>query len=62
MPCRTGSQAARTGRWGAIKEVIFKAPDLPDERDASLEVLGEVKEDVLSDDAAEEDPDATSNE
>jgi poly(A) polymerase len=32
---------------GAIKEVIFEDPDLPDERDDALAVLEGVKEEVL---------------
>jgi len=34
---------------GAIKEVVFEAPDLPDDRDAALEVLEEVKREILTD-------------
>jgi len=35
---------------GAIKEVVFEDPDLPDERAAAIEYLEEVKAEVLSDD------------
>ena len=39
---------------GAIKEVVFEEPDLPDERETALEVLEGVKEKVLFDDGDEE--------
>jgi len=46
-----------TGRenraMGAIKEVIFDDPDLPDERAAALDVLEGVKAEVLSEDEEE---------
>jgi poly(A) polymerase len=35
---------------GAIKEVVFEEPDLPDDREAALAALEAVKEDVLADD------------
>ena len=35
---------------GAIKEVVFEDPDLPDDREAALEVLEGVKEETLADD------------
>jgi poly(A) polymerase len=40
---------------GAIKEAIFEDPDLPDERDAAIEYLEGVKEDVLSDGESNDD-------
>jgi poly(A) polymerase len=52
-------QARLEGRenraMGAIKEVIFEDPDLPDERDAAIEYLEGVKEDVLSDGESNDD-------
>ena len=39
---------------GAIKEVVFEDPDLPEERDAALTYLEAVKADVLTEEAAEE--------
>jgi poly(A) polymerase len=39
---------------GAIKEVIFEDPDLPDERDDALAVLEGVKEEVLEDENSDD--------
>ena len=39
---------------GAIKEVVFEDPDLPNERDAALDYLEGVKQEVLSDESSNE--------
>jgi poly(A) polymerase len=38
---------------GAIKEVVFEEPDLPEEREAAIEYLEGVKDEVLSDDVSD---------
>jgi poly(A) polymerase len=40
---------------GAIKEAVFEDPDLPDERDAAIEYLEGVKEEVLTDEESKND-------
>ena len=40
---------------GAIKEVVFEEPDLPDERETALEVLEGMKEEVLGGEATTDD-------
>jgi poly(A) polymerase len=47
-------EGAENRALGAIKEVVFEDPDLPEERDAALAYLEAVKADVLTEDAAEE--------
>jgi hypothetical protein len=40
---------------GAIKEAVFEASDLTDERDAALDYLEGVKEEMLSDEESKTD-------